>query len=260
MTVEAKLPKAPAVLKDTSHDKPVLLVETKKGVLALLYQQDGYRLGMVQVSAGWWGRHLFATKDKVADHAKLMKQYALTCGATTEAADALKKLIDFTPDETQRLAQLTISPSHQPEEPDMNTNLLRNPMKQINKSEAAKAKSTYKRPKRPYVPAHKIPPEKDPMEIIAARGHKVKMHEPLDKQTRAAKPKVAKPKAPKDPAVKRVSASSRFVELIMAGELTDDEIFATVQEEFHLDDAKRSYVNWYRNKLKKDGKNPPARK
>ena len=57
---------------------------------------------------------------------------------------------------------------------------------------------------------------------------------------------------------KKPSASAMFCELIMEGKLTDDQIFAAVQIEFKLDESKRSYVKWYRNDLKKKGKNPPA--
>lgn len=73
----------------------------------------------------------------------------------------------------------------------------------------------------------------------------------------AAKPaKVAKdPAAPK---VRKPSASSMFAELIMAGVLTDDQIFAQVQAAFGLSDDKKSYTKWYRNDLRKKGKNPPA--
>lgn len=67
--------------------------------------------------------------------------------------------------------------------------------------------------------------------------------------------KVREPKEQKEP---RVSAASRFKELIMEGKLTDDAIFEIVQKEFNLDDSKRSYVPWYRNYLKKEGQNPPA--
>lgn len=77
---------------------------------------------------------------------------------------------------------------------------------------------------------------------------------------KAAKPAKA-PKAAKDPAapkVRKPSASSMFCELIMAGELTDDEIFAKVQAAFGLDDGKKSYTKWYRNDLRKKGKNPPG--
>ena len=62
------------------------------------------------------------------------------------------------------------------------------------------------------------------------------------------------------PGAKKLSASSRFQELIMEGELTDDAIFAKVQAEFGLSDDKRSYVQWYRKHLTKEGKNPPPAK
>lgn len=53
------------------------------------------------------------------------------------------------------------------------------------------------------------------------------------------------------------SAAARFKELIMTGEMSDDEIFAAVQDEFSLSDDKRNYVGWYRNWLRKNGYNPP---
>lgn len=74
-------------------------------------------------------------------------------------------------------------------------------------------------------------------------------------------------KAPKEPAAPRESASAMFKQMIMEADgrsgkckHTDDEIFAAVQEKFGLDDGKRSYVAWYRNKLKKDGETPPEPK
>jgi hypothetical protein len=70
----------------------------------------------------------------------------------------------------------------------------------------------------------------------------------------------AKKRATKVPAGEYTSAAKMFQGLIMEGKLTDDEIFAAVQEQFGLDDKKRSYVGWYRNKLKKDGQNPPEAK
>jgi len=51
-----------------------------------------------------------------------------------------------------------------------------------------------------------------------------------------------------------------FQDLIMAGKLTDDQIFEKVQAEFGLDEKKRGYVKWYRNHLKKQGANPPEAK
>jgi hypothetical protein len=58
----------------------------------------------------------------------------------------------------------------------------------------------------------------------------------------------------------RETAAGMFRELILKGGQTDDQIFAAVQKKFSLGDEKRSYVAWYRNQLKKDGKNPPAAK
>lgn len=59
---------------------------------------------------------------------------------------------------------------------------------------------------------------------------------------------------------KKPSAAQMFQDLIMAGKLTDDQIFEKVQAEFGLDEKKRGYVKWYRNHLKKQGKNPPEPK
>ncbi len=59
---------------------------------------------------------------------------------------------------------------------------------------------------------------------------------------------------------KRESAAQMFQDLIMEGKLTDDQIFAKVQDKFGLDEKKRGYVKWYRNHLKKQGANPPEAK
>lgn len=82
------------------------------------------------------------------------------------------------------------------------------------------------------------------------------------KTGKAAKPaKEAKAaKTPAAPKEKKPTASAMFCDLIMAGGKTDDQIFKEVQKKFQLSDDKRSYVKWYRNKLTKDGKKPPAAK
>jgi len=74
--------------------------------------------------------------------------------------------------------------------------------------------------------------------------------------------KQASKKAPAKKAVgpKKPSAASRFRELIMEGKLSDQQIFAAVQKEFGLDDKRFTYVKWYRDKLRKDGLNPPEAK
>lgn len=81
------------------------------------------------------------------------------------------------------------------------------------------------------------------------------VEKPAKATTAKAKPE---PKAKSSTGGKKPSAAQRFQELIMAGKLSDDKIFETVQKEFGLDDSKRSYVKWYRNHLTKQGKNPPA--
>lgn len=90
------------------------------------------------------------------------------------------------------------------------------------------------------------------------------LHTPTAKEiemaTKQAKKKAAKKAAKDGTKVPRESAAQMFQDLIMAGNLTDDKIFEKVKAKFGLDDKKRSYVAWYRNKLAKDGKKPPAAK
>lgn len=49
------------------------------------------------------------------------------------------------------------------------------------------------------------------------------------------------------------SASAMFKGLILEAKLSDEAIFRAVQKKFGLGDDKRSYVNWNRNWLKKEG-------
>lgn len=88
--------------------------------------------------------------------------------------------------------------------------------------------------------------------------------EPAKAGRRAVNPEVKTAKPAKAPAAKgeakKTSAAQMFQDLIMAGRLTDDQIFEKVQAEFGLDEKKRGYVKWYRNHLKKQGKNPPEAK
>lgn len=82
---------------------------------------------------------------------------------------------------------------------------------------------------------------------------------PAEKPTKkTASPKAEKPA--KESKAPRETAAQMFQDLIMAGKLTDDQIFAKVQEKFGLDEKKKGYVKWYRNHLKKQGKNPPEPK
>ena len=102
---------------------------------------------------------------------------------------------------------------------------------------------------------------------MAKAKHKLKDSKPAAKKKAESKKKkvVVKPSkkksAPKSKSHKKSdgypSAAQMFQGLIMEGKLTDNEIFSAVQDEFGLDDKKRSYVSWYRNNLKKKGENPP---
>lgn len=60
--------------------------------------------------------------------------------------------------------------------------------------------------------------------------------------------------APKTKRRKRNSAAEMFRTLIIEGKLSDDEIFAKVQEVFGLSDFARSRVSVYRSQLRKEGK------
>ena len=66
--------------------------------------------------------------------------------------------------------------------------------------------------------------------------------------------------APEAKGERKPSAAGLFKDLIMAGKMTDAEIFAEVQAAFGLDDKKRGYVQWYRNHLRTKGMNPPDAK
>jgi hypothetical protein len=93
----------------------------------------------------------------------------------------------------------------------------------------------------------------------SAAEKKTAAKEPKAKPVQAAKEPKAKPVATKT-TEKKPSAAQLFKDLIMAGKLTDDQIFERVKNEFGLESNKRAYVNWYRNNLKKQGLNPPEPK
>jgi len=93
----------------------------------------------------------------------------------------------------------------------------------------------------------------------ASTKRKAPARKAAPKKTPAAKKPVTRRAKPTSTGEYK-SAAAMFQGLILEGKLTDDEIFAAVQEQFGLDDKKRSYVGWYRNKLKKDGQNPPEGK
>jgi hypothetical protein len=95
-------------------------------------------------------------------------------------------------------------------------------------------------------------------EKAAATKTVAKKTAPAKLAAKPAQAKTAKPAAkPAKTGEKKMSAAQMFQDLIMQGELTDDQIFEKVQAQFGLDEKKRGYVKWYRNYLKKQGMNPP---
>jgi hypothetical protein len=87
----------------------------------------------------------------------------------------------------------------------------------------------------------------------AAKAPKAAAAEVKAPKTPKAAAEVKAPKTQKEPAAPRETAASMFRELIVEGKLNDDQIFAKVQAKFGLSDDKRSYVNWNRSKLVREG-------
>jgi hypothetical protein len=50
--------------------------------------------------------------------------------------------------------------------------------------------------------------------------------------------------------VRRSEAAKMFRALIAENKLNDDQIFARVQDRFNIDDSKKGYIGWCRNKMK----------
>jgi hypothetical protein len=155
--------------------------------------------------------------------AQLYAEYAAQLGGTKEAMQALASIIPLTSKEI-----------------DMAT--AKKAASAATKTEAAaKAKATSKT-------------------AAAPKAEKPAKAAPAAKPAKEAKAPAAKAEKKAPAGEKKPSAANMFKDLIMAGKLTDDQIFEKVQKEFGLDDNKRSYVKWYRNDLTKKGMNPPAAK
>ena len=72
-----------------------------------------------------------------------------------------------------------------------------------------------------------------------------------------SKGKAKTPVTSKDGKEKKQGITPFMKELIMAGKLTDDEIFTQAQLKFGCDEKKRWYISWCRHDLRKKGINPP---
>lgn len=155
--------------------------------------------------------------------AQLYLSYSQNIGATKEALDYLGQVIKVTKQEF-----------------DMATK------RQVTKADVAEEKRTTARRTANGVEAP----------VKAGR----RAVDPVVKPTKAAPAAKVKAEPKAKVGEKKVSAAQMFQDLIMEGKLTDDQIFAKVQETYGLDEKKRGYVKWYRNHLTKQGKNPPAAK
>lgn len=111
-----------------------------------------------------------------------------------------------------------------------------------------------------------VPPRVKPKESKDMATRKQKKKTASKKGTTTKKSDAGKKKAgagkkqtgPKDFNAKPQNSSQMFEQLIMQGQLTDDEIFERVQKQYGLPDTSRRHVGWYRWRLKRDGYNPPG--
>lgn len=160
---------------------------------------------------------------------QLYASYSQNIGASKEALDYLGKVIPITAQEIHMATKRQAAAISQAE--------VKAATKEPTKAQRAKAvDKAVSEPKVVVKPVTKVPP---------------------------VKPQVTKTpvtKTAEKSGEKKQTASQMFQDLIMEGKLTDDQIFAKVQDAFGLDEKKRGYVKWYRNHLKKSGSNPPEPK
>lgn len=180
----------------------------------------------ITTEQSWNNRFKVLAKYSVKQACELFLNYGVILGASDEVVDALSKVITITTEDREKMTAKFRNPP---------------PTEMVKKKTATKKKSPVKK---------SSPPSKKTPSKNSKSTAKVKKSQSSGRSTKA--------KAVSSENYK--SAAAMFQGLIMEGKLTDDEIFALVKEKFGLDDKKKSYVNWYRNKLKKDGKNPPEAK
>lgn len=159
---------------------------------------------------------------------QLYASYSQNIGASKEALDYLGKVIPITAQEIHMATKRQATAISQAE--------VKAATKEPTKAQRAKAVA-------------KVIPEP---KVVAKPATKTPSVKPQVTKTPVTKVEKSGDKKP--------SASQMFQDLIMEGKLTDDQIFAKVQDAYGLDEKKRGYVKWYRNHLKKSGVNPPEPK
>lgn len=203
------------------HNKKTCIELSRKGSRVIFVPMDSIGIAIEKVDAGVFDRTYTPVPNyPVAKAARRYIAYASSVGGTESAMEELAKLTTLT---SKELIEMAIK---------------KKAAVSTTKAEAAaKAKANSKK-----APPAKSEQPKPP------------------KQAKAEVTKATKVTKTKETKVPRRSASKAFQELIMAGTLTEKQIFARVQKEFGLDDSKFSYVKWNYNYLVKQGSNPPELK
>ena len=99
-----------------------------------------------------------------------------------------------------------------------------------------------------------------PQEVLMAKTKASERANPVVPASSAKGKALAKAAEKKQTGVKKETSKAMFIQLIMEGKLTDNQIFAKVKEKFGLPEKSRTHVSWYRSQLRADGKNPPPAK
>jgi len=217
-------------------------------------------------------------RDDVVAIAKIYEQYTKTQGATPGALETLKQIINFTKG-TKNMDEIDLTtattPADAPKE---------KPSKKVKQAEpAAPKKVKDKKPKLEPVTsvAVGVHAGKELNKKQAAAGKTIlkdikdKGQAIVEKAVKSKKElepsalaQVAAKKPPTGQKFKdmvseggtRLSVSGRFCQLILENQLPDSEIWAIVKKEYNLEDHKRGYVSWNRNKLRKNGQLPIGHK
>jgi hypothetical protein len=226
----------PVVCREVLTDHPVLIISHAEGDMGVIYREDGRRLGLAVFAEMWWETHFFPINESPKAYAEVLKSYALHCGADPDAARVLRRFTQVTDEEFTRMTTVAKPPAK--------TMADRKKAVETNAGKGGiKKEAIAKTPKTATSPEDKAAKKQANLAKLKA----------LNEEKKAAR-------AAAGPKEKKATASSMFCDLILEGKQTDDQIFAAVQKAFGIDDSKRSYVGWYRNKLRKDGSNPPAAK
>lgn len=210
-------------------------------------------LDVINMPAATFSQRFHALADYPAERAaRLYAGYARLIGATETAMQALQRLTTVTEED---IAMATAKKTAAP----VAAKTTRKTPPAAGNEKAALAASLRTGTRAKDLPANGQAKERPTRAANPVAGKKPVAAKPVAKKTAPAQVVAKTDTKAKAPAAGR-SAADAFRELIRAGKLTDDAIFAKVQAEFQLDDKKRGYVSWYRNDLRKKGEKVPDAK